>query len=101
MHESNENASLTFLNKFLLRNQTPQPTPAVSAITNITVHILTNGDTAAISEHAGSNVHGHQLLEQKFCGVWDVNLCDTRAILAGSALESLIFEITTREKLAI
>lgn len=46
----------------------------------------------SLSEHPGRNVHGCQLLEKQFRGIWDVDLRDSGLVLARSALETLCGE---------
>lgn len=47
----------------------------------------TNRDARSSGEHSGRNIHGCQLLEEKFGGIRNVNLRDLGLVLARSAFE--------------
>lgn len=48
--------------------------------------LVSHAETGAVGEHAGGDVHGHELLEEKLSGVRDLNLADARLVVARTAL---------------
>jgi hypothetical protein len=47
--------------------------------------LVTHAEAGAVCEHAGSNIHGEQFLEEEFGSVRNVDLRDARLIMARSA----------------
>lgn len=57
--------------------------------------------TAPCGKHARSNVHAHQLLEEQFRSIWDVDLSNPSLILARPTLVLLRLEFPVQSRLAI
>lgn len=53
---------------------------------------LADTDTRPVGEHASSNVHRRQLLEEQLGRVWNVHLRDLGLVSAWSALKRLCVE---------
>ena len=66
--------------------------PDVTPFLRIKVGGLADTDTRPIGEHASSDVHRRQLLEEQLGRVWDVHLRDLGLVSAWSALERLCVE---------
>jgi hypothetical protein len=47
--------------------------------------LVTHAEAGTVREHAGSNVHGEQFLEEEFGSVRNMNLRDARLIVARTA----------------
>lgn len=56
--------------------------------------LVTHTETRAVREHARSNVHGEQFLEEKLGGVGNVNLGDARLVVAGPTFVEAFLELT-------
>lgn len=56
--------------------------------------ILPDRHARSVSEHARSNVHGCQLLEEQLGSIRDVHLSDLCLVLARPALERLLGEVS-------
>ena len=56
--------------------------------------LVTHAQSGAISEHASSNVHSEEFLEEEFGSVRDVDLGDAGLVVAGAAFVETLFELT-------
>jgi hypothetical protein len=58
--------------------------------------LVTDAEAGASGEHAGGNVHGEEFLEEQLGGVGDVDLGDTRLVVARAALVFALLQLTTK-----
>lgn len=56
--------------------------------------LISNAETGAVGEHAGGDVHGHELLEKKLGGVGNLDLTDTRLVVAGTAFIGALLDLS-------
>jgi hypothetical protein len=56
-------------------------------------HRLSDGGTGSVGEHASSNVHRLELLEQELGCVWDMDLSNLCLVLARTALKRLLGKV--------
>jgi hypothetical protein len=66
----------------------------VPAAVLLTGRLITDAESRAGREHAGGNIHGEKLLEEKLGGVRDVNLGNACLIVAWTTLVFALLELT-------
>lgn len=58
------------------------------------VRSVAHAETRAIREHARSNVHGHELLEEQLRRVRDLDLRDALLVMAGAAFVQALLDLS-------
>jgi len=67
----------------------------------LTKRLVTDAESRAGREHAGGNVHGEKLLEEKLGGVRDVDLGNAGLVVAWTTFVFALLELTASCQLAL
>jgi hypothetical protein len=66
------------------------PPPPITPVFDLISHT----DSTSLTEHSCGNVHTCQFLEEKLGGIGEVDLGNFCLVLAGSAFEEVLFEVS-------